>query len=114
MLDFLGHAQANHIRRVWRLLGVNHQSIVNRRVRGHHGRLGSDFVAISRFDSDPVSLFYMHDAGAGENLSAKIDNRLRHTVQIFQRMKLRLPRKFQHRVRFDLRIRNSIDPGDTR
>ena len=46
VIDFVGYAQTNYITRIRRLLRMNHQPIIDRAIRGHHGRLRGNDVAV--------------------------------------------------------------------
>src|SRR5437016_12199254 len=87
---------------------MNHHTIVGRRVSRSNGRVGFDGVATGRRDVSMPSTFDLVGVRAGENLAAFTLNRSRESSQIFQWMKLRLPRKVQARTRVETFQRRAL------
>src|SRR5438105_10744948 len=88
---------------------MNDQAVVDRAVRSHNRRPRADLESVGRLDLNAIAVFDFNDSGPGKNATAKIDNCSCDPVEIFERMKLTLPRKPQHRVAIELPDRDTVD-----
>ena len=88
---------------------MNGQQIVNRTIRCDNRRSCGDRVTIRCLDARAITVFNFHNASPGEDVSATLDNRSRKSIQVFQRMKLRLAGKAQYSLGIKLANWNAIN-----
>src|SRR4030095_6293671 len=79
---------------------MNDKAVVDRTVRCHDGGLRADRESAGGLDLYAIAILNFDYTRSGKNTAAKLENRPRHSVEIFERMKLRLPGKSQHGIGF--------------
>src|SRR5438046_1605431 len=77
---------------------MNDDTIIYRTICGDNGCARSDATVCGCLDQYLLALLNLHNARSGENMPSAIHNHARKSIQILQRMELRLPRKSKYSV----------------
>src|SRR5215212_6967091 len=86
-----GNLYADHVCDVWRLLRVNSDSIVNRRIRRDNNNVTTHHGTMARLNASGLSAFNLGRMSFTEDPAAVAQDCLRQTGEICEWMKLCLP-----------------------
>ncbi len=109
-----GHAGADDVGVVRRLLGVDGEEVDERNIRCDHDRLRCDVPSVSCFDISRGTAGHLHGSDAAVETPASAGEGLQHAIEILERMELGLSREVQARSTLescDGRVRQFLDLG---